>query len=134
MGNGSSPLQLLLYSNAADNAAWDIAMYGAQIETGTTPTDYETGPTLNRGDWLQIGTGVGSHYCKTVDPVTLDDLGAGTVTFEPPTRKAFAAGSAITIERPVGHFKLVNAQTRWAPLAGAPAFSGFALDLQEQWA
>lgn len=112
--------------------------------------------TLSAGDWMQFGTGLGtSQLVKVVEPCTSSpaaevafswtnggaftwtnggsfswvDAGTVTVTFEPPTRMAFAADTAVTLEQPVGYFKQTSdSQWRYRPgrLQG-----GFALDLLE---
>ena len=43
-GDGSTACKIIVFSNASDNAAWSINVWGAQIETGATMTSY-IGPT-----------------------------------------------------------------------------------------
>lgn len=93
-----------------------------------------TGPDLNAlgfdaGDLFTIGTGAGtSHHAKVV--ADADPAGTGgtftwtsftwtsfswidartlTVTFEPPTRQAFTQGTAVTILKPVGYYRMQGA-------------------------
>lgn len=94
-----------------------------------------TGPDVNAlgfdaGDWIQIGTGVGtSHLCSVVadadPPGTLGtftisgftitgwtwgaDANYVTVIFEPPTRIAFVHGTAVTIDKPLGYYRMQGA-------------------------
>lgn len=113
------------------------------------------------GDWLQIGTGVGtSQLVKTVetvnssvsnaDPLLWDNTGtftwtngatfiwtrAGaqmTITFEPPSRYSFSPTTVVTWNKPLSYYKLTNSSITWAARANGPAIDGFAFDLLEQW-
>jgi hypothetical protein len=84
------------------------------------------------GDLFTIGSGVGtSHHAKVV--ADADPSGSGgaftwtgftwtsfswidanyiTVTFEPPTRRAFAQGTAVTIVKPLAYYRMQGAP-RW---------------------
>lgn len=86
--------------------------------------------TLKPGDWMQIGTGVGtSQLVKVVAPVT--GTGSATVSFEPPLRIGFAIGTTITLDHPVFYARNVNKSVRWDYTAGNMLVSGFAIDLLE---
>lgn len=80
---------------------------------------------FDAGDVFQIGTGVGtSHYGTVIadaDPAgsgtftwtsftwtsfTWTDTGNLTVTFEPPTRTAFVAGTVVTIDKPLFYARM----------------------------
>jgi hypothetical protein len=87
---------------------------------------------FDAGDLFTIGSGVGtSHHAKVV--ADADPSGSGgaftwtsftwtsfswidanyiTVTFEPPTRRAFAQGTAVTIVKPLAYYRMQGAP-RW---------------------
>jgi hypothetical protein len=118
--------------------------------------------TLKAGDWLQFGSGLGSHLVKvsadvdssvtvsasaswtTTTPsaanwttsgaaaATWNTAGSAVVEFEPPTRTEIAAQTAVTWDKPVGHYKLATERNTWNAAANGPAVEGFALDLVEQ--
>lgn len=116
-----------------------------------------TGPDVNNlgfdaGDVFQINTGVGtSHYGKVVadadPPGTLGtftisgftitswtwgpDANYLTVSFEPPTRIAFAQGTAVTISRPLFYARMKgSAKFQYSAQARRRA-GGFAVDFEE---
>lgn len=116
-----------------------------------------TAGTLKAGDWLQVGTGLGTSQLVKVmaDTVsspaiytaftwtsggafawdsggsafTWEDGGTIGVTFEPPLRQAYLSGSVITWNRPVGYYKQTS-EPQWAYGAGRTV-KGFAVDLLE---
>ena len=90
--------------------------------------------TLLRGDWLQIGSGVGtSQLVKAVADAAADGSGNIDVTVEAPLRIAFANGTAVTWDQPLGYYKQISVP-QWSY---QPALRykqrGFALDLLEAW-
>jgi hypothetical protein len=130
-------------------AAYDVAqpvpvgtmrgapVLSAQLAAGATSMSITAGTangTLKVGDWLQIGTGLGSQLVSVAADVTLNGSGAGTVTFEPPARVTFpATTTAITWDKPVAYYKQVSDSASWAYTPGALLVQGFNLDLMEQW-
>jgi hypothetical protein len=114
-------------------ATGSAIVWGAQLEAGATLTAYENDLTLLPGDWLQFGTGVGSHLCKVV--LEADSTASNTieVTFEPPVRQAITAGAAVAWDKPVGHYKMRNEALSWSARANGPAIDGFSVDLIEDW-
>jgi hypothetical protein len=119
--------------------------------TSMTLTGNTNALGFDAGDWMQIGSGVGtSHLCKAVADV--DPSGSGgaftwtsftwtsftwvdantiTVAFEPPTRVAFAQGSAVTIDRPVGYYRM-RGSPKWQYSQRAyRREGGFAVDFIE---
>lgn len=98
-------------------------------ETGVYPPQ----PNLLQGDWLQIGTGVASHYCMVTADATATDAGAITVSIEPPLRQAIASNTAVTWNKPVAHYKLTTDSQAWQGVPGSSDVGGFALDLLEDW-
>lgn len=91
--------------------------------------------TLETGDWLQLGSGIGSHLCAAIGPIALNASGAGTVTFEPPLRAPLTSGTTVTWNKALGHFKRSpGAGLQWQAVAGLDdGTSGFAADFLEQW-
>jgi hypothetical protein len=89
--------------------------------------------TLKAGDWLQIGSGLGSQLVSVTVDVTLNSSGAGDVTFEPPLRAAYTVGTAVTWDKPVAYYKMMSDVPEWAYTPGAFLVSGFNCDFMEQW-
>lgn len=139
---------LLLQLRGAVNvlAAWDIArpvprgtargamQLAAAAAAGATalPISGATpaAGTLLRGDWLQIGTGHGSSQLVSVVADVQLSGGAGVVTVEAPLRKAYAAGTVVTWDKPLCHYRrtagAVGAswQYRTRRLVGGFSFDG----------
>ncbi len=89
--------------------------------------------TLLAGDWLQIGTGVGSsQLVKVVQNVTAA-AGVATVVFEPALRIAFSIGATVTWDRPVFYARPVGSPASWSYQAGNMLQDGFSLDLLESF-
>lgn len=104
-----------------------------QLELGLVPTGYSGFATLLAGDWLQVGAGVGSHYCMVSADALANDSGGITVAIEPPTRKSFADSTAVTWDKPKGHYKQRPDSLSWSGAAGSSMVGGFAFDLMEDW-
>lgn len=114
----------LALSAPAAAGVTSISISGAEPANGT----------LRAGDWLQVGTGLGSsQLIKLVAPATLAG-GAGTIVFKAPLRRAYAAGTPVTWDRPLGYFVL-------APAAGVSLgqyvtrrhVRGFSIDALERF-
>jgi len=101
-GNGASVAQILLYSNTADNAAWDISMYGAQIETGATPTAFSIA-SLAAGDFIGVG---GNLLQVAYAGATEGGAGLMTVPLARPVQKAISNGAAVSWDAPTGLWQL----------------------------
>jgi len=101
-GNGSTALQILLYSNTADNAAWDIGMYGAEVEPGTTPTDYSIA-SLAAGDFIGVS---GNLLQVAYAGATEGGAGLMTVPLLYPVQKAISSGAAVAWNAPTGTWQL----------------------------
>lgn len=107
--------------------------WGAQLELGSSVSAYE-GATLQPGDWLQLGSGVGtSQLVKVVAAAAEAADGTMTVTFEPPLRTAFSAGSAVTWDKPLAYFKQTSAPQWSYRLGNTRKAGGYAIDLLESW-
>ena len=94
----------------------------------------QNGLTLLTGDWLQIGSGTGGQLVKVMADATAN-AATITVTIEPPIRPAagFAGGTAVTWDKPLGHYKLASQAPIWNYDPGSLSVGGFAIDLLEQW-
>jgi hypothetical protein len=101
----------------------------AAAAAGATSISVSGTGTLVAGDWLQIGTGLGTSQLVKVAV----DTSTAAVTIEPPLRTAFAINAAVTWDKPLGYYKLASQVGQWTYGAGTLQ-GGFALDLVEQWA
>ena len=94
----------------------------------------QAGTTLRAGDWLQIGTGVGTSVLIMVaDDATANGSGVISVNVEPPLRYAFSSGTAVTWDRPVGYYRRLSGSAGWDNIPLTGGHGGMALDLLEQW-
>lgn len=94
----------------------------------------QAGKTLVIGDWLQIGTGLGSsQLVMCVAPATADGAGACTVTVEPPLRLAFGGGAAVTWDRPLAYFRKPPGRVGWSAYSRYISQS-VGIDMIEAWA
>lgn len=141
---------MLLRGKVNHLAAWDIVRFaprgtcrgvmtlsGAHAQGATSlliAVTGQSGLTLLKGDWLQLGTGTTSQLFKLVADAT---AGASniTVTVEPPVRPVggFAGGTSVTWDKPLCHYKLASEAPSWSYRPGFNTQTGFALDLVEQW-
>lgn len=90
-------------SGAPTVAAGCAAMSTDLLTTGWTPS--VTG-ILKAGDWLQVGTGNTCRLHKVVQDVNSDGSGNADVVVWPTLRSAYASGTAIITNNPVGVFYL----------------------------
>jgi hypothetical protein len=108
-------------SHSAGVVAISVTAGGGQAST-----------TLLAGDWLQLGTGLGtSQLVKVVANATANGSGVIALTIEPPLRTAFSGGAAVAWDRPLTYFKQGGAP-QWSYAAGRTQ-SGFAIDALESW-
>lgn len=122
---GSARGAIVLAAGAAAGAS-TIQVSGATAAAGT--------PTLWAGDWLGIGLGFGSsQLVKVVETVELAG-GAGAVVIEAPLRRAYAAGTVVTWDRPLAYYRRPPAArgAGWQYDMGQVQ-RGFALDAVEAW-
>gem|GEM_PF-682160 len=91
--------------------------------------------TLRAGDWLQIGTGLGtSQLVKVMADATANGSGVIALTVEPPLRTAFSSGAAVTWDKPLAYYKQTG-KPQWSYRPNRIfKQGGFALDLLESWA
>lgn len=95
----------------------------------------QAGRTILRGDWLQLGTGLGSHYCMAAADATAN--GSGVITglaIEPPVRQTIASGTSVTWDKPVAHYRMTNSTNSWARVPGTvELMTGFGADFIESF-
>lgn len=113
--------------------AASIEVDNYQVEVGTAATAYAGLATLEQGDWLQLGTGIGSHFCMVAEAATANDAGAITVSIEPPTRASIASGSVVAWDKPLVYLRHQGDATSWQYMQSGGVTSGLALDLLETW-
>lgn len=98
-------------------------------------TGFTAAGTLKQGDWLQVGTGVGtSQLVKVTADITLNGSGAGSVAVEPPIRKQINSGATVTWDKPLGYYRMQAKGFSWDAVPGFLASSGFACDFLETFA
>jgi hypothetical protein len=94
----------------------------------------QAGATLTAGDWLQIGTGLGSsQLVMLTDPATADGSGYAVVKFEPPLRQAYAAATTVAWDKPLAYYRSQSASFGWKYANRGLMATGMALDLLETW-
>lgn len=140
-GNTSATVQVIPASapngstTGAASTTGSAILWGVQLERAASASAYTGLGTLLAGDWVQIGSGMGtSQLVKLVADATESAGGTTIITFEPALRLAFSSGDLVTLERPLGYYKLRNPSSTWQAVPNGPAIDGFALDLLEQWA
>lgn len=146
-------LQTLLKLNGRENhfAAWD---YVRAAPTGTmrgtmtllnavaqgdvscivTAGAGQAGRTLEPIDFLQFGAGLGSQRIAVADSATANGSGQITINFKFPARVDFAAGTAVTWDKPVTHYKMITEDPGWAYDPGFfDSTSKISIEFLEQW-
>lgn len=101
----------------------------------------QAGKTLEPGDWLGLGSGLGtsqSVMCCDLATVTADATGTLTVQVESPLRTAWAAGTAVTWDRPLTYFRRrdSNGGTSWTTalrVGGEPLLQAMSWGGIETW-
>lgn len=88
--------------------------------------------TLLDGDWLQVGTGLGTSQLVRVNADAVATTGVITVTFDHVLRTAYPAGTAVTWSRPVGYWRRADTETRWS-YTNRRIGGGQTMDLVEVW-
>jgi hypothetical protein len=95
----------------------------------------QAGATLLRGDWLQIGAGLAGQLVMVTADATANGSGVIAVSFENPIRLAagYIAGTAVTWDRPLGHYKMVDSSSVLSSVDGGMLDGGAFVSLQEEW-
>lgn len=99
---------------------------GAAAAAGVATINVTGTGSLLVGDWLQIGTGLGTSQLVKV----VADTTTATVTIEPPLRRAYPSGTVVTWDRPLGYWRRGPERVRWTYTAGALQ-QGFSLQFVE---
>ena len=93
----------------------------------------QAGATLLTGDWLQVGTGIGtSQLVKVMSDATANGSGVISVAVESPLRRAYGSGAGVTWDRPIAYYKAASASSQW-DYQTMNLQSGFAFDGLESW-
>lgn len=94
----------------------------------------QAGTTLKAGDWLQIGSGLGtSQLVKVMADATANGSGVIALTIEPPLRTAFSSGAAVTWDKPLAYYRQTG-KPQWAYRPNKVfKQGGFSIDLLESW-
>lgn len=100
---------------------------GAGCVAGATVINVTGSGSLLTGDYLQIGSGLGTSQLVKVMATTTGP----SVEIAPPIRIAFATGTPVTWDKPMAYFKQVGESASWSYATGLQ--SGFAIDLLEDW-
>ncbi len=106
---------------------------GFRLVAGSAAPTYPGLPTLLAGDWLQVGTGVGSHFCMATDDAMATDAGRITVAIESGLRAAIASGTAVTYESPLCYMKQRPDAQSWQSRSSYGHLGGVTLELMEDW-
>lgn len=97
----------------------------------------QAGNTVVQGDWLQIGSGLGtSQLVMCTGAATADAAGLVAIAFEPPLRAAFATATAVTWDKPLAYYRQQTDAATWTVANGGragPLFTGLSMDLMESW-
>lgn len=94
----------------------------------------QAGTTLKMGDWVQVGSGLGtSQLFKVAADATANGSGVITIAVEPPARLAFSSGVSVVWDKPVAYYRKVGTSTSYSAMAGSLNYTGHALDLIETW-
>lgn len=87
--------------------------------------------TLLAGDQIGLGSGTTQQVVMVVADATSNGSGIISVTVEPPLRNAFAAGAAVTWDKPKALFRRNSSAVKWD--YSRSFASGFGLELIEDW-
>lgn len=94
----------------------------------------QAGKTLLAGDWLGIGTGLGTSQLVMCTATTVfDAAGTATVAFEPPLRLGYSTATVATWDKPLAYYRVQADATTWTYGNSGTMATGFALDLLETW-
>lgn len=92
----------------------------------------QTSKTLLAGDYLGVGSGSTQQVVMVTADAISNGSGAITVATEPALRNAFAAGAAVTWDRPKVLFRRSDSTSQWGYEPGG-IVKGMQLSLIEDW-
>ena len=131
---GSVWARLYVYMTSASSGAAALNADDAQFEQAEAATAYAGPVSVKAGDWLQVGTGVGTSqlFAATADTAGTD-AGAITVPVMDVARIAFASSTAVAWDKPVAYMRQTNSASTWSAQPNGPHIEGFDLELLEDW-
>lgn len=92
------------------------------------------GSTMLAGDKLQLSSGIGtSQLVMVMANAVANGSGIILLQVEPPLRMGFAAGVAVTWDKPLAYFRRQGQSAGWTYSRKATVATGMALDLLETW-
>lgn len=117
--------------------AGDPLQFGSGVGTSQlvrVVDDAETVPasSVAAAEWENGSSQVSDWENGSSQVAGWDTSGKITVTFEPPTRTEFAAGTAVTWDKPVAYFKQTSDATSWSYYSNRVQ-QGFSFDGIEDW-
>lgn len=139
-------LQLRMRGKVNRLALWDVmrpvpkgTLRGSPLlfsdaAAGATSMQMADFGSVAAGDWLGLGSGIGTSQLVQVVESAVSVGGLLTVTFEPPLRRAYPTGTAVRWDRPVAYYRLTQETANWRYLPGGTLRAGYALDLIEAFA
>jgi hypothetical protein len=102
----------------------------SMVVSGVTSPSAAT-PSIEEGDMLQIGTGVGTSQLVMVTADATLTGGTGTIQFEPPARIAFGAATSVFWDHPCAYYKQPQGGPQWKTVYDGEFVNGMAFDLLE---
>lgn len=87
--------------------------------------------TLKKGDWLQIGSGLGTSQLVKVAADATAAANLCTVTFKHASRYAYAGTTPVTWDKPTVLCRSLGKTMKWNYQSGNLLAGGYSLDLQE---
>lgn len=145
----ASRWEAMILSLRGDNvlAVYDIVRYNPRGTMRGTPTLTSTlavgatsatlssaSGTLKQGDWLQIGTGLGTSQLIKVAADAEAAAGSITFSFNNPIRKSIAAAATIVWDRPVAYFRNRSKRSSLGSYSNETlGQGGFTLELVERF-
>lgn len=98
----------------------------------TISTTSPVGSTLQKGDFIGLGTGYTQQVLRVQSLSTVDAFGKIIVSFSPALRNQYLAGSAVVWDKPRALFRQEVVSTGMQYLPGMTA-DGATFDLKEDW-
>lgn len=93
------------------NGTATTASVAANKDTGTTVVNLTigTGKTLNKGSYIQFGTGASTRLHMVVD----NNTGNGNVSIQPALKEPITTTTTVTLSSPVGLFRMDSNDLSW---------------------
>ncbi len=88
-----------------------VSTSSAQVQgAGSLNLTIGSGKKINKGSYLQIGTGSNAKLYMVVD----DNTGNGNVSIQPPLKVSVASGTSVDITSPQGVFRMDSNDLTWS--------------------